>query len=171
MNEPAYQAITKLLDARSVSYVSITHEPCKTSEESEAARAKAGYPGVIGAKAILAKLYFKTNEQFATIVLPGTHVLDKDKLIAGIPELKKMRFATPEEMLKLADLVPGCMPPFAAPIFSNIPLLVIASAFKTLDKVGFNAAYLEKSILLSSKEYLSVVTPSFVIDCSIPKVS
>ncbi len=170
MNEPAYQAITKLLDDHGATYTAITHQPCKTSEESQVARAEAGYPGVIGAKALLAKLYFKANERFATIVLPGDHILDKEKLIAGIPDLKKIRFATPEEMKTLAGVVPGCMPPFAAPIFPAIPLLVIASALKNLNQIGFNAAYLEKSIILSSHDYLAAVTPSFIIDCSTPKV-
>ena len=169
MNARAYQAITELFDKHGISYIPISHEPCKTSEESEAVRAAAGYPGVIGAKALLAKLYFKSSEQFATIVLPGTHILDKDKLIQGIPDLKKIRFATPEEMKELAGVMPGCMPPFAQPIFPSIPLLIVASALEKFDQIGFNAAYFEKSILLSSKEYLSAVSPAFVVACSTPK--
>jgi prolyl-tRNA editing enzyme YbaK/EbsC (Cys-tRNA(Pro) deacylase) len=170
MNARVYEAITKLFDEQGMSYIPITHTPCKTSEESEAARAAAGYPGVTGAKALLAKLYFKAGEQFATIVLPGTHILDKDKLIAEIPELKKMRFATPEEMKELAGVTPGCMPPFAQPIFPSIPLLIVATALESFNQIGFNAAYFEKSILLSPKDYLSVVRPSFIVDCSVPKV-
>ncbi len=171
MNARAYQAITELFDAHGVSYTPITHTPCKSSEESAAARATAGYPGVIGAKALLAKLYFKNGEQFATIVLPGTHILDKEKLIHGIPELKKIRFATPEEMMELAGVMPGCMPPFAQPIFPDIPLLIVARALQEFDQIGFNAAYFEKSIILSPKDYLSVVKPSFIVDCSDPKSS
>lgn len=171
MNESAYQRIVTLLDNRRVTYAVINHPPCKTSEESQAARAAAGYPGVIGAKAILAKLYFKEGDQFATIVLPGTHLLDKDKLVALIPSLKKIRFATPEEMSSLAGVVPGCMPPFASAIFPEIPLLIIASALREFDRLGFNAAYLEKSIILSTEDYFSTAIPSYVVDCSIPKIS
>ena len=162
-------AITELLDSHGVQYTPITHPPCKTSEESEAARASAGYPGVTGAKALLAKLYFKDGERFATIVLPGCHTLEKEKLIAGIEGLKKIRFATTEELSELAGVVPGCMPPYASPIFPSIPLLVVASALKDFETIGFNAAYLEKSIILSSEGYLSAVTPSYVLDCSVPK--
>jgi prolyl-tRNA editing enzyme YbaK/EbsC (Cys-tRNA(Pro) deacylase) len=172
MNEPAYQAIVELFESHGVSYHPITHPPCRTSEESEAARAQAGYPAVVGAKALLAKLYFAGGiGQFATIVLPGRHVLDKEKLIAGVPALRKIRFATPEEMSSLAGVVPGCMPPFAAPIFPDIPLLIIASAISTFDRIGFNAAYLNKSIVLPSKDYLASIAPSFVINFSIPKAS
>ena len=171
MNARAYEAIAELLDSHGVKYTPIAHPPCKTSEESEAARASAGYPGVTGAKALLAKLYLKDGEQFATIVLPGSHTLDKEKLIAGIEGLKKIRFATPEELKELAGVVPGCMPPFASPIFPSIPLLIVASALKAFEAIGFNAAYLDKSIILSSEGYLSAVTPSYMIDCSVPKNS
>ena len=169
MNEPAYTAIVELLERKKVRCFALTHDPCKTSEESEAARAKAGHPGVTGAKALLTKLYFKDHEAFATIVLPGNHVLDKDRLIAAIPDLKKIRFATPEEMLTLAGVIPGCMPPFAAPIFPEIPLLIVAQALTSCETIGFNAAFLERSIILAAPDYFSAVTPAFVIDCSIPK--
>ncbi len=169
MNKAAYDAIQAALDESEVRYASFSHEPCKTSEESEAARASAGYPNVVGAKALLTKLYFGDREAFATIVLPGHHVLDKERLIAEVPGLKKIRFATPEEMGVLAGVVPGCMPPFATPIFPDIPLLIVAKSLQDQKTIGFNIAYLDRSVVLDALDYLSVVTPSFVIDCSSPK--
>lgn len=169
MNEVARQAIVKLLEDHNITFVSLDHPPSKTSEESEVVRANAGYYNVMGAKALLTKLYFKDGERYATIVLPGTHTLDRGKLIAQIPNLKKIRFVTPEEMVKLAGVIPGCMPPFAAPIFPDIPVLIVASALRTHDQLGFNAAYLEKSILISAQDYFSIVNPTFEIDCSVPK--
>src|SRR4051812_37212690 len=109
MNEVAYQSIKKLLQDHDIEFAELTHAPSKTSDESRAVRAEAGYPNAVGAKALLAKLYFKDGEKFATIVLPGDHLLDKNKLIAGVPDLKKIRFATPEEMMALAGVIPGCM--------------------------------------------------------------
>lgn len=169
MNEVAHQAIVRLLEDHNIKLVSLDHPPSKTSEESEIVRANAGYPNVMGAKALLTKLYFKDGERYATIVLPGTHILDRGKLIGQIPNLKKIRFVTPEEMTKLAGVIPGCMPPFAAPIFPDIPVLIIASALRAYDQLGFNAAYLEKSILLPAADYFSVVHPTFEVDCSVPK--
>jgi len=169
MNQRAYEAIIALLDEKQVDYVCIAHEPSKTSEESRAVRARAGYPDTEGAKALLTKLYFPDGDMFATIVLPGSHTLDKEKLLASIPGLKKMRFVTPEEMSTLAGVVPGCMPPFALPVFPDIPLLIVASALSSFDRIGFNIAYLERSVILSSRDYFSVVTPSYIIDCSKPK--
>jgi len=170
MNDVAYTAIIKLLESKHVPYHTLAHEPSKTSEESAAVREKAGFPGVVGAKALLAKLYFKDRETFATIVVPGNHTLDKEKLIASVPDLKKIRFVTPEEMKELAGVVPGCMAPFASQIFPDIPLLILASALTECETLGFNAAYLERSVVMAAKDYLSVATPSFVVDCSVPKV-
>ena len=170
MNEPAYNSIIELLRGKNISYAAFSHEPSKTSDESKAMRAKMGYPNVTGAKALLAKLYFKDGERFATIVIPGDHTLDKDKLIATVPNLKKMRFATPEEMKTLAGVIPGCMPPFAAPLFPGIPLLILATALGANEKIGFNAAYLDRSIVMAYLDYRSIITPSFIVDCSVPKV-
>jgi prolyl-tRNA editing enzyme YbaK/EbsC (Cys-tRNA(Pro) deacylase) len=169
MNEIAYQDIKKLLQDRQVEFAELTHSPSKTSEESRAVRSQAGYPNAVGAKALLAKLYFKDGDKFATIVLPGEHLLDKDKLIAAIPDLKKIRFATPEEMLALAGVIPGCMPPFAAPIFPDIPILIVATAMQSAEQIGFNAAYLERSVILAGKDYFSAITPQYIVDCSVPK--
>lgn len=69
----------------------------------------------------------------------------------------------------IVDLSEGEQVPFAAPICPEIPLLIFASALGTLDCVGLNAAYLEKSIILSAQDYLSVVEPSYKVDCSLPK--
>ena len=63
------------------------------------------------------------------------------------------------------------MPPFAHPIFPGIPYLIVAAALASCETIGFNAAYLEKSIILSSHDYFSAITPAFVIDCSVPKVN
>ena len=49
--------------------------------------------------------------------------------------IKKIRFATPEEMKELAGIMPGCMLPFAQQIFPNIPLLIVASALREEDSL------------------------------------
>lgn len=169
MNITAYTNIKHLIERNGIHYLELSHEPSKTSEESKAVRASAGYPDTEGAKALLTKLYFADGDTFATIVVPGSHTLDTRKLLATVPGLKKIRFATPEELLRLAGVVPGCMPPFASQIFPNISLLIVSSALALYDHIGFNAAYLEKSIILTTHDYLSVVTPLYVVDCSSPK--
>jgi len=171
MNESAFQSICNLFDEHRVPYTVLHHEPVGTSEEARQTRERLGYPNVTGAKALLMKLYFSNGagEKFAAIVVPGDHQLDTDKLAARLPGLKRTRFATREEMAELAGVVPGCMPPFAAPIFPKIPLLIVASALQDVKTVGFNPAYLERSIILKSADYLNAAAPDHFIDCSLPK--
>ncbi len=168
-NPDAYRSIIDLLKRSHISYSEIDHQPCKTSDESKEVRVKAGFPNAVGAKALLTKLYFTDTESFATIVLPGNHVLHRESLIEGIPNLKKIRFATAEELFSLAGVVPGCMPPFASQVFPEIPILIIATALIDTNELGFNIVSLEKSIVLKTKEYLSIINPTYRINCSVTK--
>lgn len=170
MNTEKFASIIDLLDQNNVTYVVLKHEPSKTSDESKAVRAKLGYPNAMGAKALLVKLYFADKEQFATIVLPGDHTLTKDILLKEISGLKKIRFVTPEEMLSLTGLVPGSMPPFATPIFPDVHILIIASAIGENEELGFNIADLCQSVILKSNDYLSIVHPNFILNCSQSKL-
>lgn len=171
MNDTAYASIIDLLNTNSVTYTVLSHKPSKTSEESRLVRKELGYPNAVGAKALLVKLYFSDKESFATIVLPGDHILDKEKLFANIPHLKKIRFVTPDEMNALTGLVPGSMPPFATPVFPDIPLLIVSTAIPEQEELGFNIADLSRSAILRSKDYLSIIQPNFLINCSTPKIS
>lgn len=170
MNEKAFTSITNLLRENFIQHVVLEHEPSKTSDESRTIRTSLGYPQAMGAKALLVKLYFGNKELFATIVLPGNHVLNKDSLLYEIPNLKKIRFVTQEEMLDLTGLIPGSMPPFATPIFPDVLILIVATAIGMNEELGFNVADLRRSVILKSKDYLSIVNPDFTINCSIPKI-
>lgn len=169
MNKAAFDKICTLLDQAEVVYRVFEHEPCKTSEESMAARKKAGVEGAIGAKALLCKLYFPGRELFATLVLPGSHILDKKLLKNAIPELKLMRFVTSEELLSLAGVASGCMPPFGSQVFPDIERLYIAEALKDFPRLAFNAAYFEKSITLESEHYFKAVKADQILNFSVPK--
>jgi prolyl-tRNA editing enzyme YbaK/EbsC (Cys-tRNA(Pro) deacylase) len=97
-------------------------------------------------------------------VLPADHKLDSG-LIRREFNLKKMRFATPEELLELTGLVPGCVPPFGPPI---LPFeLCLDSAITQNERIAFNAGSLTDSIILSMTDYLSVAQPSRVFAFSI----
>src|SRR5437016_5528948 len=100
--------IRDLLKTQGVSFKEIHHEPTYTSEESARAR---GVELHMGAKAILAK----TDEAFRLFVLPADAKLDSAAIKRTLC-IKKMRFATREELFDLTGLVPGCVPPFGEPI-------------------------------------------------------
>ena len=170
MNEQAYIDIKTLLDNKNISYRAFEHAECRTSEESAKVRTEAGFPDAIGAKAILCKVTFRSDgDKFVLFVLPGTHVIDKAKLKQGLPDLKQFRFATPEELLDIAGVVPGCMPPFGGQIFPKIEKTYVSSLLKDYERVAFNAAKLNASIILYASEYFKVIEPDQILDFSKPK--
>lgn len=169
MNAAAFDAITALFDSSGATYHVYEHTPCRSSAESMATRKALGITDAIGAKALLCKLYFKGGEEtFATIVLPGTHVLDKAKFKSMLG-LKMFRFATAEELMGIAGVEYGCMPPFGGQVFPKVSKLYVSEALRGFPNVAFNAAYLEKSIVLPAQDYFVAIKPDLVFDCSEPK--
>lgn len=128
---------------------------------------------VTGAKALLIKMDVKDKpDVFAVIILPGFSKLDskamKKELKQRVPGFRSFRFATPEEMeQKARGMQPGKMPPFGRPIFPDIELTFIDEAIKEHDRIGFNAADFEKSIIMDTVDYLKVVTNDGVFPCSV----
>jgi prolyl-tRNA editing enzyme YbaK/EbsC (Cys-tRNA(Pro) deacylase) len=69
-------------------------------------------------------------------------------------KVKKVRFATPEELAALTGLVPGSVPPFGRPVF-DLDLFVDVSV-SDQQKVSFNAGSLTDSIAMSAADYMAV---------------
>jgi len=139
------------------------HPESRTSEESFRARAAAGAGWVVGAKAILMKVDLKGAEAphvLALFVLPGNHRIDSRQLKAALrehlPEARAFRFATGDEMAAHArGMQPATMPPFGRPIFPEIGSVFVASALTEHDELGFNAARLDRSIVMRTGDYLA----------------
>ena len=74
--------------------------------------------------------------------------------------VKKMRFATKEELFELTGLVPGSVPPFGEPILP-FPLYV-DEAIKVNNRIAFNAGSLTTSFVLPMEEFLRVAKPEFL---------
>jgi Ala-tRNA(Pro) deacylase len=141
----------------------IEHEVCRTSAESAAARARAGFPQAIGAKALLTKMTFSDGtSEFNVLVLPGPSRLNSQALKARVPALKKFRFATSEEMLGLCGVTPGEMPPFAGAVFSGTSRLFVEEGISGVEFVGFNAADLERSVVVRAQDYVRVADPTAI---------
>jgi prolyl-tRNA editing enzyme YbaK/EbsC (Cys-tRNA(Pro) deacylase) len=171
MNINALQKIEELFKQKGVEYKLFSHDICRTSEESAKVRAAAGFPDAVGAKALLCKVDFKGGlpSEFVTFVLPGIHIMDKSKLKFHLPEIKFFRFCTAEELMNLAGVVSGCMPPFGKQVFEGISRLYISSELKKFPRVAFNAAHLNQSIILKSEDYFKTVEPNDVFEFSKPK--
>jgi Ala-tRNA(Pro) deacylase len=128
------------------------------------ARARAGAPEAIGAKAILASmLYADGSTEFATLVLPGVARLNSKALKEQVAQLRRFRFATPKEMLSICGVVPGCMPPFGGTVFPDVTRLYIDLSLLDYEWVGFNAADLERSIIVRSRDYVLASSPTAVL--------
>ena len=150
-------AIRALLTGAGISFREVHHEPTRTSEESAKAR---GEELRIGGKALLMK---GDDEMFRLFVLPADRKLDSGAIRRELG-LKKLRFATPEELLDLTGLVPGCVPPFGPPI---LPFELFLDAAVTHNpRIAFNAGALTDSIILGLPDYLSVAQPSRVFGFS-----
>lgn len=172
MNTEAYEKIVRLLDSSGIDYKTYTHPECRTSEESARVRREAGAPEAIGAKALVCKVTWRqgAGSDFAVFVLPGSHTIDKTKLRTALPEMKEYRFASPEELMTLAGVVPGCMPPFGSQIFPLITKMYVSTALENFERVAFNAASLTTSITLLRKDYMPIITPTKTFDFSLAKI-
>lgn len=141
--------IRQHLRSLSIEFREVHHAPTFTSEESAKAR---GEDLRIGGKALL----MKTGDVFRLFILSASLKADS----AAIREkfgVRKIRFATADELKELTGLVPGSVPPFGPPI---LPFELFADPSVTANqKIAFNAGSLEDSIILSVDDWLRAARP------------
>lgn len=165
MNNLAFSTICQTLSLAGINFALFEHLPCRTSAESAETRAKAGFPEAVGAKALVTKMNFNDGRvEFNVLVLPGFLRLSSQKIKASFPDLKKFRFVTSEELFGLCEVPPGAMPPFGSPIFPKLDGLFIDERISSVQTVGFNAAFLNKSIVMKSADYLKIAGHQAVLD-------
>jgi Ala-tRNA(Pro) deacylase len=137
------------LTREGVRFREIHHAPTRTSEESAQAR---GEELRVGGKALL----LKVDDDFRLFVLSADRKLDS----AAIRERfggRKIRFANPEELMRLTGLTPGSVPPFGEPILP-LPLFADPSVFEN-ERIAFNAGSLTDSIVMSIEDYRRLAVP------------
>lgn len=138
--------IRGLLSDAEIDFKEIHHPPTTTSEASALAR---GEDLKIGGKAIVLKL----NEDYKLFVIAADRKIDSSK-IKNYFGVRKLRFASAEELLRLTGLKPGSVPPFGKPIL-DIDLFIDSSVAQN-EKIAFNAGSLTDSIIMSVTDYLRV---------------
>lgn len=143
------QEIRELLKSNPINFREVHHEATKTSEESAKAR---GEDISIGGKTLL----LKVDDDFKLFVLSAAKKLNSEAIKKHF-NAKKIRFATPDELLYLTNLVPGSVPPFGKPIL-DVDLYVDNSIVAN-QKIAFNAASLTDSIIMSVEDYLKLAKP------------
>lgn len=149
--------IRELLSQHDATFREVQHEETPTSEDSARAR---GEPLQVGGKALV----IKAGADFRLFVLPADRKFDSSSVRKRLG-VKKMRFATADELFELTGLVPGSVPPFGEPI---LPLpLTCDDALRQNDRIAFNAGSLTTSLIVPMEDYIRVAKPDF-LDLSRP---
>jgi prolyl-tRNA editing enzyme YbaK/EbsC (Cys-tRNA(Pro) deacylase) len=150
MANPTLDAIRRLLREAGITFREVQHEPTLTSEESAKAR---GEELRTGGKALL----LKTDDMFRLFVLPADRKLDSAAVKRRFG-VKKIRFATADELKEMTGLMPGSVPPFGPPV---LPFELFADdAIRPNERIAFNAGSLTDSIILATVDYLAVARPT-----------
>ena len=156
VQENLYLALCTLLTREGVAYRMLHHAATFTSEESARAR---GEDVRIGGKALV----MKVGEDFRLFVLSAARKIDSSAIKAHF-NLKKSRFASPEELLRLTGLVPGSIPPFGKPL---LPFEVFVDpSILDNERIAFNAGSLTDSIIMSVDDYLRIARPTVFVFAS-----
>ena len=158
MSATVLQRIEQLLNEQGIAYDILHHEPVTTSAEAAAVR---GVPLASGAKALICKC----DAAMVMFVLPADRRL-ASKQIRREANYRKLRFATPEEVLDLTQLKPGSIPPFGSlfklPTFCD-------GALSENDRINFNAGDHSVSISMLYVDYLKVEHPE-IVSCGEPSL-
>ncbi|MFP6764656.1 MAG: YbaK/EbsC family protein [Planctomycetaceae bacterium] len=143
-----FERITQLLTDHSADYQVLHHEPVYTSEEAARVR---GTSLSSGAKALICKC----GVEMRLFVMPADRRLDS-KAVRRQFGWRKMRFATPDEVLELTGLKPGSIPPFGS--LFDLPVCC-DSALAVNERINFNAGEHAVSISLLYSDYVRIEQP------------
>ena len=143
--------IKQLLNKYKVEYKVLEHAPVHTSEDAARIR---NVDIRSGAKSMI----IKSNNTFYDFVLSAAKKLDWNK-INLILNSKKVKLASPEEVLKVMNCEIGSVPPFG--ILHNIKVYCDPSLLEN-EFIDFNAGLLTTSIRMKSKDWFKIVNPEVV---------
>lgn len=141
-----FSEIKKLLDSKHVNYSVLEHKPVGTSEEVARER---GEDIKIGIKAMV----FKGNKGFFMVAISAAYKIDSKKVREKL-KLRKLRFASPEELKELTSCISGAVPPFGH--LFGLKMYLDETVLKN-ENVAFNAGRLDRSIKMKKEDYLKSV--------------
>lgn len=144
--------IVSMLEEKHIDYKKIEHEPVYTSKEAARIR---GVPLKSGVKALVCK----TAEDNIILVLVRADKRANLDRVAKLEKTKRVRLASPEDVLKHAGCEIGAVPPFGhpRPLKTYLDREVLEE-----DKVNFNIGEHRKSITMKAQDLLKVMEPVLV---------
>lgn len=139
------------LQSAGVDFVQTEHEAVFTSAEAAKIR---GVELHSGAKALI----LKAGQEFLMAVLPADLALDSVTFRKQL-HVRKMRFATKEEVLDMTGLTPGAIPPFGS-LFGL--KTYCDSGLADNQRINFNAGSHTNSFQMTYDDYVSFESPTIV---------
>jgi Ala-tRNA(Pro) deacylase len=159
MSQDILSRIRDLLRSHDIAFRETQHAATHTSAESAAARKQ---DLSLGAKALV----LRVDAEFALFVLRADRRLDSGAIKKQLG-LKRLRFATAEELNELTSLVPGAVPPFGEPILP-FKLYADVSLKNAGTDIAFNAGSLTQSMAMSVADWQRVSQPSWLEFAELP---
>ncbi len=149
MGKLQLKLIRNLLDRNEIPYELSEHEPVYTSEQAAEVRG-------VELKTGLKALVLKTREgNFIIGLVKGDEKIDQKKL-AKIVKTKRLRLASPREVLMITECEIGSVHPFGN--LHGLPTYLDSSVLEN-NIVNFNAGLHTISIQMKIKDLIKVVNP------------
>lgn len=156
MSAQTFQKLTALLDEQKARYRVVKHPSAGKSEEVAKIR---GTELGQGAKALVCKVKGNGVKQAVLAILPADYQADLSKIAEHLGGLRAS-LASPAEVAELTECVFGAIPPFR--FHPELMLVADPSLLERYEELAFNAGTLERSIILNTEDYQSIVNPTFV---------
>jgi Ala-tRNA(Pro) deacylase len=147
-----FERIKELLNTTGVQYDCKEHAPVFTSQEAAAAR---GTKLEQGAKSLVLHV---DKERYILAVIAATEQADFHKLRDHL-EARKVRLATPEEVLKQTGCTIGSVPPFGNLLGLSV---YVDPSLGENEIIAFNPGSHTHSILMRYEDYVDLVSPETV---------
>ena len=141
--------IIKTLEKKGIDYKYYEHEPVYTSEQASRVRG-------VGLKTGVKALLVKTKENHFLMVLVRADKKADLKAIASLEGTKKLHFATPDEVEKIAGCKIGSVPPFGHK--TKMKIYMDKDILKE-GEVNFNIGERTKSIKIKANDLLKLINP------------
>lgn len=143
-----------------IEFTRSSHREVRTSAEAAEVRGTSLHSG---AKALIVK----GDHGFVMLVMPADMSLHGSAARKQI-ESRRMRFATPDELLELTDLLPGSIPPFGS--LFNLKT-ICDERLADNERINFNAGSRSQSIQLSYRDYVAFESPLIAAIAKFPEAN
>ncbi|HEY4436367.1 MAG TPA: YbaK/prolyl-tRNA synthetase associated domain-containing protein [Lelliottia sp.] len=151
-----HQRLIALLSDQGAQYRVVEHEAVgKCEAVSEIRGTELGQ----GAKALVCKVKGNGVKKHILAILAADQQADLSQLASHFGGIKAS-LASPAEVDDLTACVFGAIPPFS--FHPDLTLVADPLLFERFDEIAFNAGLLEKSVIMSSADYLRIAQPELV---------